>query len=331
MSATAGSSTETTTDVAAAPREDQMQAPADESAAADQSVAAQVEAESDMAASAQPETADAGATAVGQSAETAQPSVGTEQMAGAAPSSAASSTKEMAAAPASPGDSAAEKTTAAAEPSQPSTPEKTETPPADAAPPPAMSEVTEAPATPEVAEPPPVTPEVGVAAVEAETDGTLYIAGTATTREPVRVYIDEVLVGETTPTEGGTWLLETEREMPPAEYTIRADQIEAGSGDVVARAEVPFRREIEVASLSVAGESTGSGTAEVAGRISDPAKVVIKRGDNLWRISRSLYGRGIRYSTIYKANQDQIRDPDLIYPGQVFVMPTGDTAWDSQQ
>ena len=49
---------------------------------------------------------------------------------------------------------------------------------------------------------------------------------------------------------------------------------------------------------------------------------VVVRGDSLWRISRSTYGHGIRYSVIYNANRDQIRDPDLIYPGQIFVLPT---------
>ncbi|WP_043347458.1 LysM peptidoglycan-binding domain-containing protein [Methylobacterium sp. B1] len=47
----------------------------------------------------------------------------------------------------------------------------------------------------------------------------------------------------------------------------------------------------------------------------------ITRGDNLWRISQRTYGRGERYTVIYDANQNQIRDPDLIYPGQIFVLP----------
>jgi len=47
----------------------------------------------------------------------------------------------------------------------------------------------------------------------------------------------------------------------------------------------------------------------------------VERGDSLWRISRQVYGRGIRYTEIFEANQDQIRNPDLIYPGQVFVLP----------
>jgi nucleoid-associated protein YgaU len=49
--------------------------------------------------------------------------------------------------------------------------------------------------------------------------------------------------------------------------------------------------------------------------------VIIRRGDSLWRISRRVYGHGIRYSTIYLANQKQISDPDRIWPGQVFTVP----------
>jgi len=50
-------------------------------------------------------------------------------------------------------------------------------------------------------------------------------------------------------------------------------------------------------------------------------KAIIRHGDNLWTIARRVYGRGIKYTTIYTANSDQIRDPDLIYPGQVFDLP----------
>jgi nucleoid-associated protein YgaU len=186
----------------------------------------------------------------------------------------------------------------------------------------------ETPAQPPVAEEPkPPEPEVGVAAVEAETNGALYIAGTATEPGPVRVYVDDELVGEATPTEGGTWLIETEREMPPGEYRIRADQIEEGSGKVIVRAEVPFEREIEVAVLKQSNESADPGGAEVSGSVAGPMSVIIKRGDNLWRISREMYGHGVRYSTIYQANKDQIRNPNRIYPGQVFMLPQGDTTW----
>ena len=48
----------------------------------------------------------------------------------------------------------------------------------------------------------------------------------------------------------------------------------------------------------------------------------ITRGDSLWQISRRVYGRGTRYTVIFDANQPQIRNPDLIYPGQIFVVPS---------
>ena len=50
-------------------------------------------------------------------------------------------------------------------------------------------------------------------------------------------------------------------------------------------------------------------------------KAIIRRGDNLWTIARRVYGEGIKYTTIYDANTGQIRDPDRIYPGQVFDLP----------
>ena len=55
--------------------------------------------------------------------------------------------------------------------------------------------------------------------------------------------------------------------------------------------------------------------------VKEIATVTVTRGDNLWRISRKLLGRGTRYTQIYEANTSQIRDPSLIYPNQVFVMP----------
>lgn len=48
---------------------------------------------------------------------------------------------------------------------------------------------------------------------------------------------------------------------------------------------------------------------------------VVARGDSLWRISRITYGAGEQYAILYKANRDRIRDPNLIHPGQVLVLP----------
>ena len=49
--------------------------------------------------------------------------------------------------------------------------------------------------------------------------------------------------------------------------------------------------------------------------------VIIRRGDTLWQISRRIYGAGVRYTTIYVANEDKITNPDRILPGQIFGLP----------
>ncbi|WP_207182314.1 LysM peptidoglycan-binding domain-containing protein [Methylobacterium indicum] len=84
-----------------------------------------------------------------------------------------------------------------------------------------------------------------------------------------------------------------------------------------------------VAAAPPASPATPAPGAEAALAPADPGAVFVPgistakvaRGDNLWSISRRTYGRGLRYTVIFDANQPQIRDPDRIYPGQVFVLP----------
>jgi nucleoid-associated protein YgaU len=54
------------------------------------------------------------------------------------------------------------------------------------------------------------------------------------------------------------------------------------------------------------------------------ATITVSRGDSLWRISRRALGNGTRYATVFKANREQIRNPNLIYPGQIFVLPASE-------
>ncbi len=62
-------------------------------------------------------------------------------------------------------------------------------------------------------------------------------------------------------------------------------------------------------------------TVEQAPLKESKSSVIIRRGDTLWQISRRVYGAGVRYTTIYLANQAQIENPDRIRPGQVFGVP----------
>ena len=75
-----------------------------------------------------------------------------------------------------------------------------------------------------------------------------------------------------------------------------------------------------------AGEAAGQTatapeTVEQAPLTESKNSVIIRRGDTLWQISRRVYGAGVRYTTIYMANEDQITDPDRIRPGQIFGVP----------
>lgn len=79
--------------------------------------------------------------------------------------------------------------------------------------------------------------------------------------------------------------------------------------------EVPAVEEEELPTLT----AVQVGDAE-DGRFAS-GKAIIRSGDNLWTIASRVYGTGVRFTTIYQANRQQIRDPNLIYPGQVFELP----------
>lgn len=106
-----------------------------------------------------------------------------------------------------------------------------------------------------------------------------------------------------------------------------------GQGDAVSPA--PARPSSVQASSAQppAAPLEGSPSKGSAPAVSPSANVVqvpevkttqVVRGDSLWRISRRVYGHGVRYTVIYGANDAQIRNPNLIYPGQVFVLPGQD-------
>lgn len=172
-------------------------------------------------------------------------------------------------------------------------------------------------------------PTVTVEAVESEKDK-VFVAGTGEPGSSVRVYVGDEYQGETQVNSSGKWLVQGRKNIAEGDVEVRADLIAGDGSSVDARAAVTFEKEEDKQIVLTKVVATGSGDtgdgqgAEV--KKSLPV-VIIRKGDNLWRISRRLYGDGVRYTTIYKANTDQIRNPDLIYPGQVFLTPEGDLNW----
>ena len=52
-----------------------------------------------------------------------------------------------------------------------------------------------------------------------------------------------------------------------------------------------------------------------------PTKYIVKKGDSLWKISGKMYGNPLKWSRIYKANKDKIKNPNRIQPGMVLIVP----------
>ena len=171
---------------------------------------------------------------------------------------------------------------------------------------------------------------VTVDAVETENDK-VFVAGAGEPGSDVRVYLDNKLVGEAKTDQKGRWLLEGESKVEPGQVDVRVDQVREDDGRVEARAQVTFEKAapeaVVLRPLDATGSSDAGSGAQGASETRQIPSVIIRTGDNLWTISQRRYGQGVRYTTIYQANKDQIRNPDLIYPGQVFMLPEGDRNW----
>lgn len=129
----------------------------------------------------------------------------------------------------------------------------------------------------------------------------LTLGGTAPAGSGVRVLLDDREIATGRADDRGQWSVTPEAPVAPGDYRLRVEQIDRG-GRAVARVETPFARTVPIGDLPMGA-------------------VVVQPGNSLWRIARRVYGEGIRYTVIYDGNREQISDPDLIFPGQVFNIP----------
>ena len=162
---------------------------------------------------------------------------------------------------------------------------------------------------------PQVLSSVALDSITYDPTGEVLLAGRAGVGGFVRVYIDNKPVTSSRIGELGNWRTDLP-QIDTGAYTLRIDEVDA-DGAVVSRIETPFKREEPAAVAAVMAEETGQQDFEVAVKTVQP-------GSTLWAIARERYGEGILYVAVFEANRDLIRDPDLIYPGQVFRLPTLD-------
>lgn len=142
---------------------------------------------------------------------------------------------------------------------------------------------------------------LSVETADYDSTGKVALSGKAEPGALVQVYFDNAFVGKATADDKGYWQVEAAGKATPGNHTLRVDQV--GQNDsVIARVEVPF-------------------VVEAAKLTGNPGEVTVVRGNSLWRIAKRVYGEGMMFTVIFEANQSQIKDPNLIYPGQVFTLP----------
>jgi nucleoid-associated protein YgaU len=154
---------------------------------------------------------------------------------------------------------------------------------------------------------PEVMDEVALDAISYDDAGEVQLTGRAPAEGFVRVYVDNRPIATVPVGSDGGW----QSPLPAVlagDYTLRLDQIGA-DGSVTSRLETPFRKETTAALEGAPRDASGAITATVV------------PGSTLWGIALGKYGHGIEYVRVFEANRDKIRNPDLIYPGQVFDLP----------
>ena len=136
---------------------------------------------------------------------------------------------------------------------------------------------------------------------EYASDGKLMLSGHAPAGATLRLYADNQLVATVTADSGGKWSSVSPHPQASGKIELRVDQLNA-DGSVAQRVAEPFEPQ-----TAAAKNPTGTYT--------------VQAGNSLWFIARKAYGNGTQYTVIFGANKEHIRDPNLIYPGQVITLP----------
>ena len=172
---------------------------------------------------------------------------------------------------------------------------------------------------------------VAIRSVEADAAGGLIARGSAGPNATVRFYLNGSSVADAKTQSDGRWSLTIKNGMTPGGYMMRADEINPGDASVVASADTPFDypapgpRELRRGPPrppppANIGRSKAPPSADAV--VDSVQTALVRPGHTLWALSQNYYGDPTRYPVIYEANKWEIHNPNLIYPGEVFVMPT---------
>ena len=174
--------------------------------------------------------------------------------------------------------------------------------------------------TPDTATAPRVLSNVALDTISYSSDGGVQLAGRAVGQGSVRVYLDNRPITLSPIAADGTWRTSLPK-VDAGVYTLRIDEL-TPSGTVASRVETPFKREDRT--LLAELQDTGTPDQDTPAADTQPQTIrvmTVQPGNTLWAISRETYGEGLLYVRVFEANAERIRNPDLIYPGQVFSLP----------
>ncbi|NOX40570.1 MAG: LysM peptidoglycan-binding domain-containing protein [Alphaproteobacteria bacterium] len=165
---------------------------------------------------------------------------------------------------------------------------------------------------------PDISANVTIDLISYDSKGEVVLTGRSKPGQFVRVYVDGKPIKTQAVARDGTWQLSLP-EVDAGRYILRVDEID-GSGNVTSRIQTPFQKEFTDSVKRVASNGNLDSGSDGAG-LPSVQKVTIQPGATLWALAEANYGQGRLYMQIFNANRDFIRDPDLIYPGQIFTIP----------
>lgn len=168
---------------------------------------------------------------------------------------------------------------------------------------------------------------VSIDTISYDAAGQVLLNGRAGAGGALRIYLDTSPVADVVAGADGAWRAAL-ADVPAGLHSLRVDQI-GPDGKVVSRYETPFKRDIplQVAVAQAEGavapvEPNTDANADQAPSVAPaPITITVQPGLTLWAIARENFGEGVMYVQVFEANRDKIKDPDLIYPGQVFTVP----------
>jgi len=155
-----------------------------------------------------------------------------------------------------------------------------------------------------------------IASVDVQAGGGMFVSGQAVPDAKVRLSLNGHSIAEGQASHDGRVSFDVRKGAQPGDYRVGLDEVDPRSGGAKSHAEANF-------TVPAGVLDRGTTQVEQTGAVVVPQirTTVVSQGDNLWSISRRAYARGPSYTLIFGANREAIRDPNRIYPRQVFVVP----------